>query len=172
MTDSYEIMSSVFEWLSIIEVKKFVDDGILLQMISLIIYQNKNASTTRTNGGSIPISRVLTPYQWEIVLISSKRRLLCNDYNKKLEKNHTCLLTLTSINDGSWHRVHLLHGGIGKILGGLLTILKVKEEASQVLHERRDPLFIVLGRKPLKMDFTNSIHFVTDGSFTADGGLL
>ena len=63
------------------------------------------------------------------------RCLPWNDYNKKLEKNHTCLLTLTSTNNGSWHRVHLLHGGIGQIPGCLLTIQKVKEEASKVLNE-------------------------------------
>ena len=32
VTDSYEIMSSVSEWLNIIEMKKFVDDGMFLQM--------------------------------------------------------------------------------------------------------------------------------------------
>ena len=97
MTDSYEIMNSVSEWLNIIEMKKFVDDGIFLQTkITPIISQNKNTSTTRTNGGSIPISRVQAPYHWEIVLISSKRCLLWNDYNKMLEKNHTCLHFLTS----------------------------------------------------------------------------
>ena len=30
---------------------------------------------------------------------------------------------------------------------------------------------MVLWRKPPKMAFKNSIHFVTDGSFTADGGV-
>ena len=38
--------------------------------------------------------------------------------------------------------------------------------------DRDDPLFTVLLRKPQEMAFTNSISFVTDGSFTADGGLL
>ena len=52
---------------------------------------------------------------------------------------------------------HPLHGGNGKIPGGLLKIQKVKEEASKVLNERRDPLLIVLWRKPPKMAFTNSI---------------
>ena len=107
-----------------------------------------------------------------IVLISRKRCLPCNDYNKKQEKNQTCLLTLTSTNNGSWHRVHLLHCGIGKVPGGLLTIQKVKEEASQVLSERGDPLLKVFWRKPSKIAVTNSIYFVRDGSFTADGGLL
>ena len=84
-----------------------------------------------------------------------------------------CLLTLTSTNNGSWHRVHLPHGGTDKVHGGLLTFQKVKEEVSKVLRMNgEDPLLIVLWRKPPKMAFKNSIHFVTDGSFTADGGLL
>ena len=78
------------------------------------------------------------------------------------------LLTLTSTKNGSWHRVHLLHGGIGKVPSGLRTIQKVKEEASQVLNERGDPLLEVRCRKPPKMAFKNSIYFVTDGSCTAD----
>ena len=32
MTDSYEIKNSVFEWLNIIKMKKFVDDGMLFPM--------------------------------------------------------------------------------------------------------------------------------------------
>ena len=71
---------------------------------------------------------------------------------------------------GSLHRVHLLHGGIGKNPGGLLTIQKVK--VRQVLSERGDPLLKVFWRESSKMAFTNSIYFVTVGSFTADGGLL
>ena len=55
------------------------------------------------------------------------------------------VLTLTSTNNGSCHRVHLLHGGIGKVHGGLLIIQKVKE-LSQVLSERRDPFLAVLGK--------------------------
>ena len=49
MTDSYEIMNSVSEWLNIIEMKKFVDDGMFLQMkVTLITCQKKKTSTTRT----------------------------------------------------------------------------------------------------------------------------
>ena len=41
--------------------KKFVDDEMLSQMkITLTIDQNKNISTTKTNGGFIQISKVLT----------------------------------------------------------------------------------------------------------------
>ena len=54
-----------------------------------------------------------------------KHCLPCNDCNKKQDKNHTCLLILTNTNNGR-HKVHLLHGGIGKVHGGLLTIQKVK----------------------------------------------
>ena len=38
--------------------------------------------------------------------------------------------------------------------------------------ERCNSLFTELWRKPPKMAFKNSIYFVTDGSFTADVGLL
>ena len=45
MTDSYEIMNSVFEWLNNIEIEKFVDDGMLLRMkITLTNWQHKNTS--------------------------------------------------------------------------------------------------------------------------------
>ena len=172
MIDSYEIMNSVFEWLNIIEMKKFVVDGMLLRMkITLIIWQNKNTSTTRTNGDFIQIIKVLIPCHWEVrsdfkQALSTLQRL----QQETGEEPH--VLTLTSTNNGSWHRVHLLHGGIGKVPSGLLTIQKVKEEASQVLNERWDPLLKVPWQKPPKMALKNSIHFVTDGSFTADGGLL
>ena len=43
---------------------------------------------------------------------------------------------------------------------------------NKVLRMNGDLLLIVLWRKPPKMPFKNSIHFVTDGSFAADGGLL
>ena len=88
-----------------------------------------------------------------------KRCLPCNDYNEKQEKNHTCLLTLTSTNNGSWHRVHLLHGRIGKVLGGLLTIQKVKKEVSQVLSERGDQSLIVFWQKPSK-NWLSRIQFI------------
>ena len=174
MTDSYEIMNSVSEWLNIIEMKKFVDDGMFLQMkITLIICLKKNTSTSRTNGGSISRSRVLTPYHWENVLISSKHCLPWNVYTKKLEKNHSCPFIPTSTNNGR-HRVRPLHGGNGKIPGCLLK----KNSESQgrgkqsLGNERGDPSLTSIWRKPQKMAFKNSSYSVTDRSFTADGGLL
>ena len=53
---------------------------------------------------------------------------------------------LKSTNNGSWHKVHLLEGGIGKALGGLLIIQKVKKEVSQVLSERSDPFLAEFGK--------------------------
>ena len=45
-------------------------------------------------------------------------------------------------------------------------------EMHQVLNERGDLLIAVFGKILLDKTFWNSIYFVTDGSFTADGGLL
>ena len=55
-----------------------------------------------------------------------------------------CLLTLTSTNNGR-HEVHLLHGGIGKVHGGLRIIPKVKKEMHQVSSERGDLLLAAFG---------------------------
>ena len=82
-----------------------------------------------------------------------------------------CLLTLTNTSNGR-HAVHLLHGGIDKAHGGLLIIPKVKTEMHQVLSERGDLLLAVFGKILRQKTFLNSIYFVIDGSFTADGGLL
>ena len=42
----------------------------------------------------------------------------------------------------------------------------------QVLNERGDLLIAVFGQILRDKTFMNSTYFVTDGSFTADGGLL
>ena len=43
---------------------------------------------------------------------------------------------------------------------------------AKIYDRTEQPVVFDLWVKPPKMAFTNSIHFVTDGSFTADGGLL
>ena len=78
-------------------------------------------------------------------LISSRQCLPCNDCNKKQEKNHRCPLTLTNTDNGR-HAVRLLHGGIGKVHGGLLIIPKFKKEMHQVLSEWGDLLLAVFGK--------------------------
>ena len=171
MTGSHEIKNSVIEWLKINDTKIFVDDGMLLRMkITHTIWPSKITFTFRANGGFIQISKVLTPCHWETVPIPRRHCLPCNDCNKK-QKNHTCRITLTGTNSGSWHDVHLLHGGIGKVQGGLLIIPKVKE-VSRVLSERGKPVGCSIWQASSKLTFTNLICFVTDWSFTADGGLL
>ena len=50
--------------------------------------------------------------------------------------------------------------------------MKVTMEIHQVLTERGDLLNAVFGKILLDKTFLNSIYFVADGSFTADGGLL
>ena len=46
ITDFYMIKNSVFEWLNIMEMKNFADDGILLRMeIKITIWQYKSTST-------------------------------------------------------------------------------------------------------------------------------
>ena len=63
-------------------------------------------------------------------------------------------------------------GGIGKVHGGLLILPKVTMEMHHVLNERGDLLIAVFCKILLDKTFLNSTYFVTDGSFTADGGLL
>ena len=99
--------------------------------LTITIWQYKNTSTTKTNGGSIQISKVPILCQWRTDLTSNRHCLPGNNWNGKKE--------LTEINNG--HRVLLLlHGGIGKFHGGLLILMKVTMEMNQVLTERCDLL--------------------------------
>ena len=62
---------------------------------------------------------------------------------------------LTEINNG--HRVLLLlHGGVGKVLGGLLIPLKVTMERNQVLIEQGDLLYKYFETSLHGMIFLNS----------------
>ena len=70
-------------------------------------------------------------------------------------------------------RVLLLHGGVGKVLGGFLIPMKVTMEMNQVLIEQGDLLYKYVEQTILQgMIFLNSFTFFTDGSFTVDGGPL
>ena len=171
MTDSNEIKNSVFEWLSIIETKIVVDDGIILRTkITLTIWQHKNISTFRANGGFSQISKILILCHWDIDMISSRHCLPCNDCNKKQEKNDLCLHIFTSTNN--WrHEVHFLHGENGT--KSCWTLYHSESQKNhQALSERCDTLLTVFGKLFRKKAFMNSTYFVTDWSFTADGDLL
>ena len=70
------------------------------------------------------------------------------------------------------HKIHLLHGGNGKVHGGLLIIPKAKAVMHQVLNERGDLLRAIFRKLLRKRLAKIQIHHVTDGSFTTDVGLL
>ena len=115
--------------------------------------------STRVIGGFIRTSKVPILCQWRTDLISNKHCLPCNDWNTNQKETHKCPRTLTENNNG--HRVLLLiHGGIGKVHGGLLILVKVTMEMHQVLTERGDLLNAVIGKILLNKTFLNSIHFV------------
>ena len=65
----------------------------------------------------------------------------------------------------------ILHGGIGKVHGGLLIPVKVTMEMNQVLTEWSDLLNSIWNNSS-GQDFLEFNYFGTDGSFTADSGLL
>ena len=120
--------------LKTIEMKKFVDDGMFLQMKITLICQKKNASTARTNGGlhlnksgsdTLPL-RKRSDFQQALSTLershqeAGEEQLAPTPYWK---------------NNGSRHRVRPLHGGNGKTPGGLPKNSKKvkKDEASTVL---------------------------------------
>ena len=102
----------------------------LRMKITLAIWHNKNTSIFKRNGGFIQISKVLILCHWGIDLISSTHCLPCNDRIKKQEKNHWHPLTLTNTNNGR-HAVHLLHGGIGKVHGGVFINNQLKKKCKK-----------------------------------------
>ena len=146
MIDSYEMKHFVIEWLKMVETKTFVDDGMLLRMkITLTIWEYKNTSTIRTNGGFIQISKVLIICHWGTDLISSRHCLPCNDCNKKQKKNHTCLLIPTSTNNGR-HKVHLLQGGIWQGSWWSSYNSESQEEGEPSIEWTCDPFLAVFGK--------------------------
>ena len=106
-------------------------------------------------------------------LNSIKHCVPCNVYTKKLEKNHSCTLIRTNTNNGSWHKVHPLHGGIDKVPGGLLKNSESQRGRKQSLgNERRDPFIDITLTKTAEDGFQEFNFFCESWSCTADGGLL
>ena len=64
------------------------------------------------------------------------------------------------------------HGGIGKVHGGLLIPMKVTMEMKPSTDWNRCDLLYSIWNNSSWQDFLEFNYFVTDGSFTADGGLL
>ena len=135
MTDSYEMKHSVIEWLKMVETKMFVDNGMFLQMrIIHTIWLHKNITITRVIGGWLRNKQVPILCQWSTDLTLSKHRLFCSNWNKKKKE-------LAELNNGHKVLLLLLHGGVGKVLGGLLIPMKVTTEMIQVLIEQGDLLY-------------------------------
>ena len=136
--------------------KKFVDDRMFLQTkITLIICQNKNTFTTRTNGGFIQALSTLERSQQEAG--EEPHVPTCSYKHKQWE-----LAQSSSSTWWNWQDSWLFSKNSESQEGG-----------KQCLENGRgNPLLIVLWRKPPKITFKNATHFLTDGSFTADGGLL
>ena len=120
MTSLYEMNNSAVEWFKLVETKIFVDKWMILRTkITPTIWPQKNISTTKVIGGFVR----------SVDLTSNKHCLPCSNWKNKKKLNET--------NDG--HRV-LLHGGIGKVLGGPLVPMKVTMKMDQVLIEQGDLL--------------------------------
>ena len=135
MTDSYEIKIPVFEWLKITGTKIFTDDGMLLRInITLTIWQNKNTSTIRANGGIIQISKTLILCHWDTDLISSRHCPPCNDCDKKQEKNHRCFLAFTSTMGNTKFIFCMVE--LARLMVDSSSFRKTRKKMRKVLNER------------------------------------
>ena len=164
MTDLYEMNNSAVEWLTAVEPKIFVAKWMTLRTKTTPTTElQKKLTITGVIGGVVRTRLVPIPCQSGTDLTSNKHCLPCSNWNKKKKK-------LNETKDG--HKVLLrLHGGVGKVLGGLLIPMKVTMEMNQVLIEQGDLLYKYL-EQFFKAWFSWIHLLVTDGSFTADGGLL
>ena len=83
-------------------------------------------------------------------------------HQEAAKKNHSRPLLTGRTNNGSRHRVRLLHGGNGKTPGGLLKkFRKSRKRQAKSWGRTGRPFLTVLWRKPQKMAFKNSNCFVT-----------
>ena len=134
MTDSYEMNNSAIEWLKMIETKMFVDKWMLLRTkIIPTIWPHKNITITKVIGGFVRTRQVPILGQCSADLTSNKHCLPCRNWKRKKKE-------LDEINNG-YTVLLLLHGGVGKVHGGLFIPLKVTMEMNQVLIERCDLLY-------------------------------
>ena len=160
MTDSCEIQSSVGDWLKTIEMKKFVEHGMFLQMKTHLSYVTIGGNDTQPLRKRSHFKQALSPWQ----------RLHQEAGGEQIEP-----LFIWSTNNGDRHRVPLLFAGNGKILGSLPKNSKKvkKDETSRGLWLIGANRYLQnFGENLTRMAFTISFYFVTDRSFTADGGLL
>ena len=133
----------------------------------LSFVRTKNTSITRTSGGSISISRVSdtlplrkrSDFKQALSTLARLQQEAGEEpyvptfsfKHKQWQLAQSSSSTGWNWQDSWWSSLNSEGQGRGKQSPG---------------NERRDPLLIVLWRKPPKMAFKNSILFVTDGSVT------
>ena len=168
MTDSYEMKHFVIEWLKMVETKMFVDNGMLVQMkIIHTIWHLKNIIITRVRGGLLQRRQVPILCQWSTDLTSNKHCLPCSNWYKKEGALQT---STNSRRNQQWAESSY---SWWNWQGSWWTpfSLKVTMEMKQVLTERCD-LLCCFWNNSSGQKFLEFNYFVTDGSFTADSGLL
>ena len=111
------------QMIEMVETKMFVDKWMLLRTkIIPSIWHHKNISITEVIGCFVRTRQVPILCQCSADLTSKKHCLPCSNWKKKKKLNET--------NDG--HRVLLLlHGGVGKVLGGLFIPMKVTHHGDE-----------------------------------------
>ena len=123
-----------------VETKMFVDNGMLLQMkIIPTIWHHKNIIISWVLDSFIQTRQVPILCQCRTDLTLNSHCKPCSNWNKKKKELYKRPRTLAEIKNG--HRVLLLHGGIGKVHGGLLILMKVTMEMNQILTEQSDLLY-------------------------------
>ena len=154
--------------IEIIETKIFVDDGMLLRMkITLTIWQHNNTSTIRANGGFILISKVPILCHWGIDLISS--RALSTLQRLQQEAGEEPHVLAYSNRNQQWAQSS--SSTWWNWQGSWWSYNSESQEGGEPSIEWTGrPVSCSIWQESSKMTFTNSF-FVTDWSFTADGGL-
>ena len=105
--------------------------------------------------------------------LSAVNRLHQEEAGGRQLRPHAILTGSTS--NGNRHRVLLPHGGNGLNPDGLLKNSKSVKKRGCIKGLRSNGAtrcLQIFDENLRRMAFTNSFYFVTDGSFTADGGLL
>ena len=137
---------SINEWLNIIETKMFVDKWMILwTKIKPFRWPHKNIIISRVIGDWLQKKQDPILFQWNADLMSNKHQLFCNKQKKELEK----------INNG--HRFfRLLHGGVGKVLGGPLNPHESLHGDEPSIEKTKWPSLQVLGTNLQDMIFLTS----------------
>ena len=156
------LIRSCFPWtndLKIIEMKKFFDDGMFLPMKITL-----NTSTTRTNGGSIPISRVLTPYHWE--KRSDFKQVLSTLERLQQEAGREQFAPTPYWKNKQWKSASSSSSTLWE------HCQKVKERQAKSGEWTVRPVVNRILDKTSDVRLSRFFYFVTDRAFTADSGLL